>query len=335
MPNRSLTLVILLATGCLSEVPRVDAGIVAMSDAGPSTSDAGRVDSGVVDAGSPVVDAGPIDSGCAPHSGIGAPFSLRAVAANLTSGNAQSYDPGEGQRILQGIHPDIVMIQEFKVGTNTDAGIAGFASSLSGDDAGMHVWRGTVGNLPNGVISRWPIIEAGDWVDPQVDNRGFTWAHVDLPGPRELWVVSVHFLTSNATERRQEATALIAQLQVKVPNDDFLLIGGDFNTDNRGEGALTTLSARVMTNTAHPVDQGNDGDTSASRSKPYDWVLGSSCLVANQVPVQVGSNQFTGGLVVDTRIYTPITDLAPALQSDSAATNMQHMAVVKDFVIAP
>jgi hypothetical protein len=32
-------------------------------------------------------------------------------------------------------------------------------------------------------------------------------------------------------------------------------------------------------------------------------------------------------------VYTPLWEIAPAQQSDSAATNMQHMAVIKDFLI--
>lgn len=39
------------------------------------------------------------------------------------------------------------------------------------------------------------------------------------------------------------------------------------------------------------------------------------------------------GLVVDTRIYTPLGDLAPAELADSDAANMQHMAVVRDFLV--
>src|SRR5205085_11524393 len=38
---------------------------------------------------------------------------LRLVAANLTSGNFQSWDPGDGIRILEGLHPDVVLVQEF------------------------------------------------------------------------------------------------------------------------------------------------------------------------------------------------------------------------------
>ncbi len=47
----------------------------------------------------------------------------------------------------------------------------------------------------------------------------------------------------------------------------------------------------------------------------------------------IDSASFPDGLVVDTRVYEPITDLAPALAGDSDAPSMQHMAVVKDFLV--
>ncbi len=314
----------------------VDAGVVVVvADAGTTVIDAGPA---VIDAGPAVIDAGRLDagaadSGCPGPSGVGEQFTLRAVAANLTSGNAQSYDPGEGRRVLQGLRPDVVMIQELRIGTNSAADVDAFANSLS--DGGMHAVRGSIGYLPNGILSRWPILESGDWVDPKVDNRGFTWAKLDLPGERDLWVVSLHLLTSNATERNQEASALVAQLQTKVPAGDFLLIGGDLNTNSRTEAALSTLGSRVVTAGPHPVDQNGEDGTNASRSKPYDWVMASRCLGDNQVAVVIGARSFESGFVADTAVYTPITDLAPALASDSSAVNMQHMAVVKDFVIAP
>jgi hypothetical protein len=49
--------------------------------------------------------------------------------------------------------------------------------------------------------------------------------------------------------------------------------------------------------------------------------------------VAIGSQSFANGLVFDSRIYTPLADVAPVLQSDCAATNMQHMAVVRDFFV--
>ncbi len=49
----------------------------------------------------------------------------------------------------------------------------------------------------------------------------------------------------------------------------------------------------------------------------------------------IGGSTFTNGLVVDTRVYTPISEIAPAMAADSGANQMQHMAVVKDFLLPP
>jgi hypothetical protein len=46
-----------------------------------------------------------------------------------------------------------------------------------------------------------------------------------------------------------------------------------------------------------------------------------------------GSHLFDHGLVVDTRVFRPIAAIAPAKGADSGVPNMQHMAVVKDFII--
>ncbi len=47
----------------------------------------------------------------------------------------------------------------------------------------------------------------------------------------------------------------------------------------------------------------------------------------------IGGSSFTAGLVADTRVYSPISEISPALAADSGATNMQHMAIIKDFLI--
>lgn len=356
--RRPLLVLVVLGFSCGDPAVRPDggpdSGPGAQADAGEPAGDASVPDAGAFDAGpadggddagapdSGLPDAGPVDAGawdggyddagCLLPDFSGPPFALRAVAANLSSGNLQSYDPGHGQRILQGLRPDIVMIQEFNYGTNSVADVSAFVAATF--DGGYSYVRG-VGQIPNGVISRWPIVASGEWVDPQVGNRRFTWAKVDLPGPRDVWVVSLHLLTSTAGERNLEAQALVGDLATGVPAGDFLLVGGDFNTDTRTEAALSTLSSRVVTAAPHPADQqGRDG-TNSARSKPYDWVLGSRCLLRAQVPVGVGAASFPAGLVVDTRAYTPIADLAPALSTDSAAPSMQHMAVVKDFALQP
>jgi len=261
-----------------------------------------------------------------------APYTLRMAAANLSSGNGQDYDLGHGQRILQGIHPDVVMIQEFNYFSNTDTELRSFVDTTFGP--GFAYSRETGAQIPNGVISRYPIMASGVWDDPQVTNREFAWAQIDLPGPRDLWAIGVHFLTSTGTDRTKEAEALVAYLNAQVPSTDALVVlGGDLNTSSRTELCLTRLAERFDTAGPWPVDQDGNGNTSAKRSAPLDWLVVSPTLDAMETPLLIGANSFPTGLVVDTRVYTPIDDLAPALVSDSAATNMQHMAVVRDFLI--
>ncbi|MBK7858419.1 MAG: endonuclease/exonuclease/phosphatase family protein [Archangiaceae bacterium] len=225
----------------------------------------------------------------------------------------------------------MIMIQEFNVGTNAQSELSQFVASL---DPTFWWARGT-GQIPNGIISRWPIVGSGEWPDPRVSNRTFAWALIDLPGPRELWVVSVHLLTANGSERDLEAHALLQVLDANVPTRDFLLVGGDFNTETTNEAALRTLQLRARSGPPYPADAVGNANTNAARAKPFDHVLASSCLSPNQVPVTIGAASFDAGLVFDTRSYMPLTDVPPALAGDSAAQNMQHMAVVKDFVVQP
>lgn len=370
MLGRPRSLIVLLALAACSSPPAVsdastedagqepsteqDSGIADAGEVDAGVSDAGTPDAGAPDAGSPdagdfdsgvALDAGPSDGGaslCPAPSGAGAPFRLRAAAANLTSGNCQSWDPGHGVRILQGLAPDVVMVQEFNFYTSTPIGCpdtnpADLPTLVERifPDGGYSFARGASGHIPNGVLSRWPIVESGDWNDPRVADREFTWAHVDLPGPRDLWVVSVHLLTSSASERTLEGNALRKQLDALIPPGDFLLIGGDFNTDTTSENVFSALSPRVDLGFPEPVDQSGNPGTNTSRSKPYDHVLASPCLAALQVPTAIGAQSFDAGLVFDSRVFTPLADVAPVLSTDSSASNMQHMAAVKDFLVAP
>ncbi len=255
---------------------------------------------------------------------------VRIAAANLTSGNSQSYDPGAGIRILQGIHADVVLMQEVNFGIDGIDDLRQLTDDICGQECTMA--RGA-GQIPNAVVSRYPVLDAGTWVDPQVSNRDFAWARLDIPGPVDLWAVSVHLLTSNASERDAEATALVAALDALVPAGDFLAMGGDFNTHARDEPALATLAARFSVVAPYPVDGLGNELTNGQRTKPYDWVLASPDLRALEAPVRIGEAHFDTGLVVDTRIYTPLADLVPALLTDSDAPNMQHMAVVRDFLV--
>lgn len=255
---------------------------------------------------------------------------VRIAAANLTSGNNQSYDPGPGMHILGGVHADIVLMQEMNYGDNSTTALRALVDGACG--TACDFTRGS-GMIPNAVLSRYPILESGTWTDASVSNRDFTWAHIDVPGPIDLWAVSVHLLTTNPTLRDTEASSIVQQIQANVPAGDYVVVGGDFNTDVRAEPCITTFDAVLSTASPYPADGNGNDKTSGPRTRPYDWVLVSSPLRAREAPVAIGAAQFATGLVVDTRIYTPIADLAPALVGDSGAPNMQHMAVVRDFLL--
>ena len=256
---------------------------------------------------------------------------LRIMAANTTSGRFQSYDPGEGTRIFQGLQPDIVLIQEFNIGNNSDEDVEAWIDSTFGEE--FVYYREYDAQIPNGIISRYPILDSGEWNDPAVSNRDFAWAKIDIPGEQDLWAVSVHFLTSSAASRNIQANALVEFIQNNVPDQDLLVVGGDLNTRNITEAAIQTLRAVVNTRPPYPVDQAGDGDTNASRRRPLDWIFADVDLETYRTPVVIGNNSFPNGLVFDSRVYSPLADVAPVQQSDSGAQNMQHMAVIKDFFI--
>lgn len=86
---------------------------------------------------------------------------------------------------------------------------------------------------------------------------------------------------------------------------------------------------------SYSADQNGNIMTNAPRNEPYDWVLADVELSVRQMPVQIGASAYAAGAVIDTRVYTPLAEIAPAELGDSDAPSMQHMAVVKDFQIEP
>lgn len=270
--------------------------------------------------------SGPIDA--AGHT------RLRVMAANLTSGTGQSYDPGHGIRIFQGLKPDVVLIQEFNYKMDTEEDLRAMVDTAFGPS--FSYYRQPTGSIPNGVISRYPILGAGVWDDPLAADRDLVWARLDVPGPRDLWAISVHFLTSSATNREREARTLADLIVAQVPAMDLLVIGGDFNTESRSESCITTLERVVVADplaAPYPVDQMGNGNTNLGRAKPYDWVLADADLNPLRTAVVVGGSTYPSGLVFDSRVYTPLTEAAPVQAGDSGAKGMQHMAVVRDFFL--
>lgn len=256
------------------------------------------------------------------------------MAANITSGNGQSYE-APGIRIFQGIKPDVVCIQEFRYSSSsTSNSLRTLVDTAFGP--GFNFYVEPSGNIPNGIVSRYPIVDAGSWDDPLVGDRGFAWAQIDLPGTtNDLYVVSCHLYSSGtAADRNTEATTIKTQIQANFPANAWVIVGGDMNTDTRSESAIGTFKTFLSDNPI-PTDAttGGDDTTNANRNKPYDYLLPSFSLTNYLAAVNLTSQSFPKGLVVDTRVFSPLSDISPAQSGDSGVSGMQHMAIVKNFLI--
>lgn len=254
---------------------------------------------------------------------------LRIVASNLTSGKDQTYIE-HGSRILAALQPDVVLMQEFTSGTGTTRD---FVDRVFGKD--FDFFRGA-GRIPNGVISRYPIVEAGEWDDLVVHDREVSWARIDIPGDRDLWAISVHLKagSSSRTERGREAADILAKVRAHIPEGDYLVMGGDFNTTSHAEAAVRNLAQVFDVGEPYPADERGNGNTNKNRDHPYDRVLADKDLDPHEVPVQVGGVNAASGLVFDTRVVSNLDALpTPVERNDSGAENMQHMAVIRQFVI--
>lgn len=256
---------------------------------------------------------------------------VRVLTANLTSGNDQRYETA-GLNILRGLRPDVAAIQEFNYGGT----IRAMVDAAFGTNFQFYRESGTGYTIPNGVVSRWPITASGSWDDPQVPDRGFAWARIDLPGTNDLYVVSVHLhRNGGAGSRNLEATLIKSNVHRFFPPDAWTIIAGDLNTDSRTEACLATL-AGIVSDAPVPSDGRPDAqaaNTNEPRSRPYDYVLPSFTLTPWLVPVVVGPRIYSNGLVFDSAIFSPLSAVSPVQAGDSHVSGMQHMAVVKDFRI--
>ncbi len=264
-------------------------------------------------------------------------FPLRVVAANLTSGTRQQYETA-GLNILRGLQPDIVALQEFNYSNNTPTNFRQMVDATWGTN--FHYFRESSATehytIPNGIISRYPFLQTGTWDDPLIPDRGFAWARIDLPGTNDLFVVSVHLKANNqsAAIRASQALQLKNLIQASFPAHAWIIVAGDLNIHAPGEAALATFKT-FLSDSPIPTDArtGGDPDTNAGRTARYDYVLPSFSLTNALADVVLPSHRFPNGLVFDSAVYHPLSDVAPVTPGDSHVNGMQHMAVVKDFRI--
>lgn len=269
---------------------------------------------------------------------------IRIVAGNITSGNNQSYDPGHGIRIFQALKPDVALVQEMNYKNNSASDYKNFAQQIVGTN--YYAVDDSDYQIPNGVVSRYPITSHGYWKDPNINNRALMWAVVDIPGGKDIFAISVHLHTSPASDQTKAAQVIvdeIAKIKSSKPDKYYYVVGGDFNGPTAVSSSGFGKNNTFYVSGPDPVDEKGYCETNANRSSQYDFVLADYPLHEFQVPTVYYSSDdatktksYENGLVFDTRLYSQsVLDeyFSPAQTSDSSASQMQHMAVVKDFLI--
>ncbi len=273
-----------------------------------------------------------IDKDVAP----GSKLKIRFMAANTTSGNYSSYEE-PGIRIFQAMKPDIVMLNEFNSYTDTvlkTQDRRAFVDAAFGPEYyyATGAYSTTSSGKCNGFVSRWPIVETGYWYSniTSIQDRAWDWAIVDLPGDRDLLVVSVHLHTS---DNGQEMPVLAQRIAEKMEGHNYYFVmGGDFNTKNRN-AAVTNFSSIAVVGPNYPVDQKGSAATNLKRAYPYDWVIMNEALDQYEVPVVIGQHSYPDGHVFDSRVYDDLgelDDVVPVQAGDSKVNGMQHMPVIRD-----
>ena len=166
-----------------------------------------------------------------------------------------------------------------------------------------------------------------------MSDRDFAWAVIDIPGPKHLQVVSVHLKagTDSASIRASEANFLKNNVENNFNLSDYIIIGGDLNTYSTTETCINTFETFLSATNHRPQDQESNRNTNAGRNHPYDWVMPNALLDAVHTDLVIGSSHYPNGLVFDSRVYTPLSEVSPVRYSDSDVSGMQHMAVMKAF----
>ena len=260
---------------------------------------------------------------------------ITIMSANITSGDYSAYE-APGIRIFQGLSQltdiDIVIIQEFnyRAGSLDDLVGEAFGSTYS-----YYIEPGGE-TIPNGIISRYPFISSGQWTDYEVTNRDFAWAVIDIPGEIDLQVVSVHLKSdsSSAGKRNDQALAIRDYVENHFDSNHYIVVGGDLNVHGTNEAAMDTFRTFLDVDDHIPVDQAGNPNTNAPRNKPYDWIMPNALLDECHIPLEMAPYSFSEGFVFDSWVY-PAPLPPPIRYSDSHVGGMQHMPVMKTYLLNP
>jgi len=273
---------------------------------------------------------------------------IRFMAANITSGDNQAYEE-EGIRIFKALKADIIMIQEFNYKSNSKTDVDNFVETTFG--AEYSYFKGTPngnGDIPNGVISKYPITKSGEWVDPRVSDRKIDWVEIKVNNDIKFFVVSVHLKGQEDSSQITAAQIIAKKISEhkKVNLGYYYIVGGDFNGEaavsNEGFGKYNNENIFFVDGDFPKSEYGDDGNTNRSRTAKLDFILVDENLQKFQTSTDYcisddSCKKYEDGLVFDSRDYSSSdlsTYFSPVESSDCEAKNMQHLAIVKDFLIS-
>lgn len=249
---------------------------------------------------------------------------VRLMAANITSGDAQSYEE-PGVHIFKALAPDVVMLQEFNVRGQT---LDTFVRGTFGAEYTYFVEHDS--SIPNGVVSRFPMLASGEWHSSAPNaNRDYAWARINVPGPRNLLVVSVHLRTKGGP-RAIEEREIVEYMRGALKPDDIAVLGGDFNHDAQASPSLAGARSFLALSSPLPTNMDGRTTTSANLSKTLDHLFVGDALQRTERAITMDGRDYPHGLVFTSDMAAP-AEIAPVLPRDSFATSMQHMPVVRDF----
>ena len=253
---------------------------------------------------------------------------VKILTANLGD-LIQNYPETQATRIFQGLGPDIACLQEFNP-SNAES----FVDQAFGTDYYLYV---EPRYHPNAIVSRWSFQTYGFWDCPEVSDREFAWAVVNVPGSKKLQVATCHLKSGTSSEdiqtRENQANELKSQIQANFDDNQYIVVGGDLNTQYRSSSPISIFQSYLTTSDGTPADRDGDSDTNEIRTYNYDWIIPNDELGDTITSLFVGSYSYSGGIVFDSHVFTPLSEVSPIQYDDTHASAMNHEPVMKAYNI--
>ena len=263
--------------------------------------------------------------------------------------------------ILQGLEPDVALIQEWSRDSGTWATDRDWVDEAFGTTFEFHRDNSNSGagswSQCNGIVSRYPILSWGNEQDGIIGGtttRYYLWAIIDIPGDtKNLQVVSVHLKAGDSSADRQtredEANEIKTLVQNTFNASHYIVVGGDMNTYYDTEPCITVFGTFLDPDDHTPADRYGHTKTNLKngRDERYDWLMPNFTLDETHTTLTLGvsSHTYAEGIVFDSHVFPDVaTELPPILYNDTyyprtgwdyPNNDMDHCPVIKSYDVLP